>query len=87
MKIQRFSLIVYEIKALLQTPQRILISKNSLAIFTSYPSVTKHQALEETFFRHLIPPALWFMAALKSVVLLLRIQSPITMLSKVNSQK
>ena len=27
---------------------RILISKDRLAIFTNYPSVTKNQALEET---------------------------------------
>ena len=28
---------------------RILIPKDNLAVFTNYPSVTKDQALEETF--------------------------------------
>ena len=47
---------------------RLPISKDRLAIFTNYPSVTKDQALEETVL------TLWFTAAFNPSVLLLRIQ-------------
>ena len=47
---------------------RLPISRDRLAIFTNYPSVTKDQALEETVL------TLWFTAAFNPSVLLLRIQ-------------
>ena len=47
---------------------RLPISKDRLAIFTNYPSVTKDQALEETVL------TLWFTAAFNPSVLLLRTQ-------------
>ena len=63
---------------------RISIPEDRLTIFTNYPSAAKDQALEETVSPY---PILWFTAALNSLVLLLRIQSPITMSPKANSQK
>ena len=47
---------------------RLPISKDRLAVFTNYPSVTKDQELEETVL------TLWFTAAFNPSVLQLRIQ-------------
>ena len=61
---------------------RILIPKDRLAVFTNYPSVTKDQALEETVLTN-FHPMLHSCFQLVSV----KIQSPVTMSSKANSQK
>ena len=57
------------------------VSKDRLAVFTNYPSVTKDQVLEETVLT-LFHPVVHSCFKLIGV----RIQSPVTM-SKSNSQK
>ena len=61
---------------------RIQIPKDRLAIFTNYSSVTKDQALNETILT-LFHPVVHGCFQLISV----KIQSPVMMLSKANSQK
>ena len=61
---------------------RVPIPKDRLAIFTNYPSVTKDQALKETFLT-LFHPVVHTCFQLVNV----RIQSPVMMSSKANSQK
>ena len=61
---------------------RILIPKDRLAVFTNYPSVTKDQTLEGTvlpLFHHVVHGCFQLVSV--------RIQLPITMYSKANSQK
>ena len=64
--------------------ERIQIPKHRLAVFTNCPSVIKDQALEETvltLFHSVVH------GCFQLVNVTIRIQSPITMLSKANSQK
>ena len=61
---------------------RIPIPKDRLGVFTNYPSVTKDQLLEEivlTLFHHMVHSCFQLVGV--------RIQLPVAMSSKANSQK